>query len=397
MKVLVFTTLYPNNMQPNHGVFIKERMTHFSRLHDCEIRVMAPVPYFPPARFSWRFLYSQVSKSEAIEGVKVYHPRYFMVPKIGMVLYGLMIFLSILPAIRRLRREFDFDLIDAHYVYPDGFAGVLLSHYFKKPVVVSARGTDISLYKNYFMIRKLLKFTLSRASQVVAVSHSLKKEIIELGIQEEMISVIPNGIDSDKFYPLSQVSARNALGLPVERKIILSVGRLVPVKGLDLLIRAIKIIIENNLYDKEIYLIIIGKGSLEKELENLALNLGLRRYVRFIGEIPHTDLCLWYNAADVFCLASKREGWPNVLMESLACGTPVVAADIVSVPEIVSSNRNGFITKRTPHAFAEKIILAIRKEWDKGEFRQFSLEKGWKNGVQQLYGVFCGAVENHDK
>src|SRR5262249_21430057 len=154
MKVLVFTSLYPNNIWPNHGVFIKERMAQFAKLNACEVKVVAPVPYFPAVKLNWRWRFSQIAPVEIRDGLEVYHPRYFLIPKVGMVLYGLMMFVSVLSTVRRVQRSFDFDLIDGHYVFPDGFAAVLLGRFFGKPVVVSARGSDINFYSNFPVIRR---------------------------------------------------------------------------------------------------------------------------------------------------------------------------------------------------------------------------------------------------
>ncbi|MFQ5631676.1 MAG: glycosyltransferase family 4 protein, partial [bacterium] len=146
LKILVFTTLYPNNIWPNQNVFVKERMTAFAKLNGCEVKVVAPVPYFPPIKISSKWQFSQVKKHEIIEGVEVYHPRYFMIPKIGMALHGLLMFLSVVVFVAKIQRTYDFDLIDCHYIFPDGFAAVLLGKVLGKPVVVSARGTDINLF-----------------------------------------------------------------------------------------------------------------------------------------------------------------------------------------------------------------------------------------------------------
>lgn len=162
---------------------------------------IAPVPYFPPVRMGWRSSFSQIVRQEMIEGIEVYHPRYFMTPKVGMSLYGLMMFLSVLPIVKKIKNTFDFDMIDAHYVYPDGFAAVLLGHVFRKPVVVSARGTDIYLYKEFPLIRKLLRYTLLKADRVISVCQALKEEMAKLGIPRNKISVVPNGVDPNKFYP----------------------------------------------------------------------------------------------------------------------------------------------------------------------------------------------------
>jgi glycosyltransferase involved in cell wall biosynthesis len=214
MRVLTFTTLYPNNVWPNHGVFIKERMTFFADLDGVEVKVVAPVPYFPDIRLGSRWRYSQVTSYQLIEGLEVYHPQYFMTPKIGMSFYGLTMFWSVLPVVKKIQKEFNFDIIDAHYAYPDGYAATLLSNYFKKPVVVSARGSDINLYREFLIIRKFLRRTLLKANKVVAVCQALKKGIVRLGVPEEKISVIPNGVDRCKFSPAPKEEARRRLKLP---------------------------------------------------------------------------------------------------------------------------------------------------------------------------------------
>lgn len=132
MKVLTFTSLYPNNIWPNHGVFIQERMTNFAKLNACKIKVVAPIPYFPSIKLGRRLKYSQVVGREVRKGVEVFHPRYFMIPKVGMSFYGLKMFLSVLPAIRNIQKDFKFDIIDAHYLYPDGFAAVFTRAIFQK-------------------------------------------------------------------------------------------------------------------------------------------------------------------------------------------------------------------------------------------------------------------------
>ena len=358
MKILVFSSLFPNNMWPGHGVFVKERMVHFSRQTGCEIKIVAPVPYFPPIKIGSRWQFSQIVHQETIEGLEVYHPRYFMMPKVGMFFYGRKMFLSVLPAVRRIQRSFDFDLIDAHYVYPDGFAAVLLGQFLKKPVVVSARGSDVNQFAKFPFIRKFLSYTLRRADQVIAVCQALKDAMMQLGLLGDKIAVIPNGVDIDKFYPVSKEEARKKLGL-VGKKIILSVGGLVPRKGFDLLVKALRILLDER-QGQELSLVIVGEGPSRKELEQMIAALNLGASVRLVGDVPHQELYCWYNAADLFCLASSREGWPNVLLESLACGTPVVATNVWGIPEIICSDSVGLLTKRDEREIAHTIACALR-------------------------------------
>lgn len=385
MKVLVFTSLYPNNIWPHHGVFIKERMTAFAKHSGNEVKVVAPVPYYPPIRLGSRWPFSQVARHEVRDGLDVYHPRYLMTPKVGMVSYGILMYLSALKTIAKLRKTFDFDAIDSHFVYPDGFAGVLLGRHFRKPVVVSARGSDINQYKKLPLIRRLLWFTLCNADRVIAVSHSLKESMVDLDIPEDKIAVIPNGVDLSKFKPLPREKAKRTLGLPDER-IILSVGSLNQNKGFDLLIKAMRILADHLRMERTI-LVVIGDGPSRKLLIHLVTSLKLDDRVRLVGSVSHDALCLWYSAADVFCLASGREGLPNVILESLACGTPVVATAVGGIPEIITSDTFGFLTQRDELSLAETVARALNRSWDREKLVRHVQERTWDRVAEAVHGV----------
>jgi glycosyltransferase involved in cell wall biosynthesis len=394
MKVLVFTSLYPNNVWPNHGVFVKERMIQFSRFDGCEIKVVAPVPYFPvSAKFNWRWKFTQVARRETRDGIEVYHPRYFMPPKLGMTLYGLLMLLSVMSTVRRIRKSFDFDLIDAHYIYPDGLAAVLLGLLFRKPVVVSARGSDISLYSRFPLIRKLLQYTLHKATKVISVCQALKDAMVSLGIPADKIAVVPNGVDVAKFYRVPKYEARRGLGLPEDKRIILSVGSLIPRKGFELLIRAANLVMSGSDMTN-LHLVIVGEGPSRDDLTRFASSVGRSNAVQFVGAIPHEELYLWYSAADCFCLASSREGWPNVILESLACGTPVVAADIWGVPEVITSGEIGLLTKRTEYALADGILVALRKEWSVDNLVEHANRNSWTRAALGVLRIFETSIEN---
>lgn len=391
MKILVFTTLFPNNIHPNLGVFVKERMAAVARVDGCEVRVVAPVPYHPPIRVGKRWSHSQVAREEVIDGIPVYHPRYFMIPKISMPLHGLMMFFSVLPFVKRIRDQFNFDIIDAHYVYPDGFAAVLLGNVLKRPVVVSARGSDINVFSTLRTIRPFLKFTLNRARHIIAVSGALRQAITNLGITAGKISVIPNGVDSAKFKRIPQAEAREALGLPTNHKIVISVGGLNPVKGFDLLIRAFKVLLHQQ-SRRDYSLVIVGEGPMRKQLEELIAEQGLNSHVRLPGMVPHSDLHRWYSAADVFCLASEREGHPNVILEALACERPVVGAAVGGIPEILVNDEIGLLTRRDADVLASRIREAIEKQWNFAAIGQYAKSFTWTVIATKVSEVFDSVV-----
>jgi glycosyltransferase involved in cell wall biosynthesis len=378
MKILVFTSLYPNNIWTHHGVFVKERMTRVARLPNCEVQVVAPVPYFPPIRMSRRWLFSQVVHNQIIEDVKVYHPRYFMIPKIGMIFQGLMMFLGSFAAVKRVQQDFDFDVIDAHYVYPDGFAAVLLGMILRKPVVVSARGTDINLYPSFPLVRQMLKATLNKAHGLISVSEALKNAMQGLGVPPDRIFVIPNGVDTSKFYPVPKDRARKSLKLPDDKRILLSVGGLVSGKGFHHLINALHLLrTQHQVHD--LMLIIAGEGIFRPELELLIRKLQLQADVKLAGDIPHEELRLWYSAADLFCLASSREGWPNVVLEALACGVPVAATAVGGIPEIIRLPHIGRLTQSNDHQSMAKLIEeALATTWDVDKIVKYAHQHSWE-------------------
>ena len=367
-------------------------MTNFAKLKGCKVKVAAPVPYFPEIKLGRRWLFSQVTRREMIEGLEVYHPQYFMTPKIGMSFYGLTMFWSVLPFVKKIQKEFNFDIIDAHYVYPDGYAATLLSKHFKRPVVVSARGSDINRYGEFPIIRKFLRRTLLKANGVIAVCHALKERIAQLGVPEERVSVIPNGVDHLKFFPAPKEEVRRKLNLP-ERKIILSVGHLTRNKGFDYLIKALKIL-RADFNQKSAYLVIVGEGELRKELEKNISLLSLGEHVRLAGAIPHQEMGDWYSAADLFCLASGQEGWPNVILESLACGTPVVASSAGGIPEIIRSNGVGILAERSERDIALKISTALKQPWNRQEIVKFAERHTWDQVALQVYDVFKSVLNN---
>ena len=395
MKVLVFTSLYPNNVWPRHGVFIKERMTHFAKNVDGHIRVMAPVPYFPPIKINQRWRFSQVAHAEEIDGVNVQHPRYLMIPKVGMVLHGLLMFLSLYLRVKRVQKDFDFDLIDSHYAYPDGFAAVLIGQLLRKPVIISARGSDVNLFRTFPLVQRLLRFAFLRAERIIAVSQALKDAILQLGIPEEKVEVIPNGVDLEKFKPIPTDEARKRLKLR-GNSLLVSVGNLNPNKGFDKLIKSVRILSEQESH-KDIHLVIIGEGPELKNLQGLVHALGLEKRVSFAGGVPHQELFLWYSAADIVCLASGREGWPNVLLEAMACSKPVVATAVGGIPEIVSSNELGILVKRNEMEIASGISQALSKEWNSQKIRKYAETHTWNRVTESLEETFRSATKEYNK
>jgi glycosyltransferase involved in cell wall biosynthesis len=342
MKVLLLSTLYPSAVRPIHGIFVETRLRELLKTGEVQAKVVAPVPWFPfkDQRFGEYAQFAATPRVEQRNGVEVHHPRYLLLPKVGMNLAPYAMALGALPTIRRLQRQgFDFDLIDAHYYYPDGAAAALLARWTDKPFVVTARGTDLNLIAQYPFPRKLILETAAQARASIGVCQALMDKLGDLGADRAKLHTLRNGVDLERFVPEDRAEARRRLGLSVEGRYLLSVGHLIERKGHHIAIEALP-------HLPGVTLLIAGAGPEEAALKDLARRVGVADRLRWAGVVPQAELKWWYSAADVLALCSSREGWANVLLEAMACGTPVVATNIWGTPEVVSTPAAGVLMAR---------------------------------------------------
>ncbi len=283
-------------------------------------------------------------------------------------------FLGCLPLARRLHRETKFDCIDAHFIYPDGFAAVLLGKSLGLPVIVSARGTDINVYPSFRFIRPMITWTLRQAAGAIAVSTELKNKMVALGVPQTGIQVISNGVDVERFRPLDARASRRQLGLSEEGRMIISVGSLIESKGHHLLISAVAAL-AHKFPDLRLY--VLGEGIYRSSLEGLIREKGLQDLVFLTGNRPNEELALWFSAADVSCLVSSREGWPNVVSESLACGTPVLATRVGGIPEIINSPKLGTLVERDVSSVAAGLEQSLNQVWNRSQVAQLGSTRNW--------------------
>jgi len=356
------------------------------------VSVVSPVPFFPRwlKTERWRAA-STLPDEESMGGLTVYHPRYFLLPKVSMPIHGASMFLGSLSCVRALHRKAKIDCIDAHFVYPDGLAAVLLGKALDVPVVVSARGTDINLFPSFRLIRPMIRWTLDRADAIVAVSAALREAMVALGTDREKIHLIPNAIDSERFRRIPAEEARRELGLPERNPLVISVGSLIPSKGHQFLIRAVGSIASKV---AGIQLYILGEGPYRTELEQLTRELGLEKLVHLVGKHPNEELPLWFSSASLSCLASSREGWPNVITESLACGTPVVATRVGGIPEILHSPDLGILVEQSSEAIAAGIQEALAKNWDREEISRRNSSRTWKTVAEEVETVLLKQTQS---
>ena len=402
MNILTFTTLWPNSEQPNFGLFVKQRAAALAEQPDVRLRVIAPVPYFPkwldfdfvPAH--WRRM-ARVAERETVAGLETFHPRYFNPPKVGMRFYGRWMARGVLDLVKRLHAEAPFELIDAHYVYPDGDAAVRVGEALRVPVCVTARGTDINLFAQLPAIGRLIRRTLQRAQGIVAVSAALKERMVELGIEPERIAVIRNGIDRAVFQPYDQQPARAKLGLAADAKILVSVAALVPLKRLDRLIEAMQLIAQTQPLAR---LYVIGEGPERAALTAQIAASSLQDKVFLLGAKPQRELADWYTAADLFCLASQREGCPNVVIEALACGTPVVASDVGGIGELLADDCCGRLVPQMQAdaaGWARRLTEALSVKWERETIAARGGARSWAQVADEVLAYYArvGLLNHH--
>ena len=374
MKLLTFTTLYPNAVMPRHGVFVENRLRHLLASGAVTAHVLAPVPWFPftDPRFGDYAGYAKAPRHELRHGIEVEHPRYPILPKIGMTLSPLLLALAMRPVIRRLLRSGKpFDAIDAHYFYPDGVAAILLGRWFNTPVVITARGTDLNLIPQYTLPRKLIQWAAERAAGMITVCQALKDVLVELGVPEQRVTVLRNGVDLQQFQPPADRAALRER-LQLRGTTLLSVGHLIERKGHDLVINALEHLPDTRL-------LIAGDGIEEVNLRALARKRGVAARVAFLGAIKHDQLRDYYGAADILVLASSREGWANVLLEAMACGTPVVASNVWGTPEVVAVPEAGVLMReRTPLALAEAVQALLAQYPQRAATRHYAEQFSWE-------------------
>jgi teichuronic acid biosynthesis glycosyltransferase TuaC len=289
-----------------------------------------------------------------------------------MSLAPLALFAGVLPLVRRQMAEGeDFDLIDAHYFYPDGVAGVLLGRALRRPVVITARGDDLDLISTYRIPRRWIQWAAKHAAGLITVSNGLKRRLIELGTPANRIWMLRNGVDATVFQPQDREAARRELGFT--RPTILAVGNLVPKKRHVLAVEALR-------HLQEVDLAIVGEGPERSRIEAVARQLGVADRVRLLGR--HAQECLpeIYTAADVLVHPSSREGWPNVLLESMACGTPVVAGNFRGVEDIITEPSAGRILREaTPASLAAAIRELLRAGPIRAETRRYAAAFDWNS------------------
>ena len=372
INVLLFSSMYPNAELPVLGVFVENRFRRLVETKQVAVTVVAPVPWFPSTSkwFGRYALHARTPRRETRHGIEIFHPRYVVIPnKISLAIEPQLLYLGVRRLVKHLVRERRIDVIDAHGFFPDGAAAVRLARALGLPVCVTGHGTDLMLLSQLACSQSEIERAARHADELITVCDALQRPLINMGIEASKITTLRNGVDLSVFRLLDRNDARARWG--ASGPTIISVGGLIELKGHHLIVEALKSL-------RDATLLIAGDGPYRSRLEQQIAAAGLSSRARLLGQVAHEQLPSLYNAADVLVLASSREGGPLVLLEAMACGTPVVATDVGGIGEVVCGPDAGLLIKeRTPAAIADGLRTLFGRLPNRASTRAYAERFSW--------------------
>lgn len=387
MKILLVTNLFPTPIDPERGIFTLQLVKHLNNY--CNVTVVCPLPWFP----NWKILkkhekwfqYSQVPSKYIIDDIEVYSPKYPLLPKISENIHDKLMAIGLTSCIKNLHNIFHFDAVNSQWLYPDSVAIDRVIKALNIAHIPTGLGCDVNLdIYDKSKGKKILEM-LNNAQAITVVSNNLKNELIKNNIPNDKITVIPNGIDIEKFKVLDKKSCRKSLHLDNDMPIILYVGRLSEEKSVSTLIDAAFKLIKSGTNIK-VYL--VGDGPLYEQLLNKVKELKIIDNIIFVGKVDHDDISTWMGATDYFCLPSLREGCPNVILESLGSGRPVVASKVGAIPDIVTSDSGVLFTPKDIDGLVSALKYALSKNWDSNKISSSVQSLSWDEAAKKYNDVY---------
>lgn len=387
MNLLLVTNLFPTPSDPERGVFILQLVKRLKNI--CDVTVVCPLPYFPKLSFlkkldKW-YQFSLVPTEYEIEGIKVHSPKYPLIPKLSESRHAMLMSLGLKTFIRRLNNEKKFDAVSSHWLFPDSCAVDIAIKSLNIPHIPSGRGCDVNQYLYDVNKGPQIIKTLNNAAAITVVSNGLKNELVKSGINKNKITVIPNGVDVNNFKPLDKNHCRKKLKLKLSEPMVLFVGRLSEEKNIKSLMLSAKYLIENY---KPFQLYLVGDGPLMSDLKKLSNSLKIENHIHFVGKVDHSEVSTWMGAADFFCLPSLREGCPNVVLEALGCGRPVIASNVGAIPDVITEETGILFTPENIDEINSSFTRAFDTTWDEKTITNSIKNLTWEHAAKRYLDVF---------
>ena len=381
MRILFLSSIYPRPYNPVRGVYCRS-VCRALAAQQHSVHVISPVAWTDRLR-------SGGASPAADDGFPVEYPTFYYPPGLMRNRHGWFMWRSARRAILRAVREFRPECVLSYWLDPEGYVAVRTARAAGVPSAVIVGGSDARILPNDPKRRAGVLCVLAEADALLPVSQGLKDDLVRLGTPEEKVHVIYQGIDHELFFPGDRREARRRLGLPLDQKAVVFVGGLLPVKGLSVLLQATARLV-NGGTDFHVYL--VGGGPLRTELTAMAADLGVSRSVTFVGPQPQDRLPDWYRAADLSVLSSLSEGIPNVLRESLACGTPFVATRVGDVAEFCPDAAGDLVPPGDPAALAAALGRALHGHPSRLDIPQ---PASWEECADEMVGVLENLVLRH--
>ena len=376
MKILILTNLFPTPWDPLRGSFNRQQFEQLGQRHDVD--VLTAVDF----RQRMRGMRGEVKASD----LHTDHFVFVYPPRIGRSLHAVCWLLSLWWQRGRSLRAAHYDCLLASWAYPDAVAAGWLARRLRIPYVVKVHGSDLNVQADYALRRPQIRSALRGAGAVIAVSRALADKALALGVDTSRVHVVYNGVDHALFARRSRSEARMRLGLSADAPLLLYVGNLKSSKGCLDLLEAFPAVMAAR---PKAQLIYVGAGPARAALRARAVVLGCTERVQWVDAVPHAALGDWFNAADVLCLPSHNEGVPNVVLEAMACGTPVVTSDVGGIPEVVPEYAGILVPPHAPDALSAALIDATGRSWDRPRIAAHAGSFHWEDNVNRLERILC--------
>jgi glycosyltransferase involved in cell wall biosynthesis len=377
-RIALVTFFWPLPGAPHAGKPIYE--TALRLADQAEVGVFCPVASY--LRLRWlqpvRHVYHRADPRHITEGVAAQVLEYRTLPGLGRPFNGLLTQSVLEPALRAWRP----DLILAYWLYPTAWAAVRVGRRLGVPVVVGSRGSDLHRIPDAFTGR-MTSTALRDADEVLTVTEDLRRMAIGLGASPERTHSVPNGCDARVYHPMDRLEARRALGVPEHGTLLLQVGHLLESKGVLDLVDAFASLASQQ---TDLQLALVGDGPAEGTIRERAAGAGLTARLLMPGARPMAEVALWMNAADVVCLASHGEGCPNVVIEALSCGRPVVGVSAGGIPELIREGCGLIAPVRNPPALAGAVQRALAATWDSAAISS-TFSRTWDDVARETFAI----------
>jgi glycosyltransferase involved in cell wall biosynthesis len=384
LKVLVVSNLFPTPVEPDRATYNRQQFAALASSAD--LRVAVPVYWH-----QWR---RRDFPDTEFDGVPASYFPFFYPPRVLERLHGLGMVLSLRAAEGRRAHAARPDVILASWLHPDAYGAADLARDLRIPLVVKVHGSDANVLASVPARAAQIRQVLAHADAVVAVSAALRARLLELGARPQRTVVIYNGVDRERFRPGDRLAARARLHLDPAARYVLYVGNLKVSKGCEDLLHAIAE--ARGTFGPDVRFVFAGGGPDRDRLLALADSLGIESCVQFVGTQSHGSLPDWYRAADLVCLPSHNEGVPNVLLESMACGVPVVATRVGGVPEVVPPEAGLLVEPRQVAQLAEALLTALERPWQADAIAKYAARFDWSRSAGALHDVLQRAVAGED-